>query len=385
MRICFATEDFYPDFTGGQGIYGYHLVDELTKKGINITVLAERRGNREKFWAKFNNKTLVLFTPFCFSNQLLLALFEYLFFILKLKNDQFDILHANQLSGLFFSLHKPPNVKKVIISAHNTNYDMYQITSSRLKRLFYLPLIILEKMMYRRADGILFNSESERNALLKYYSIKHNKSAVAFLGKPNTTFTRPQRTRFRSEIRKKMNLGHEEKIVLYVGRLVKKKKVDILVQAINILHQENNKINCLIIGTGSLQKKLIQIAPPYVKILGFIKDTKPFFLASDIFVTTGVAEGGVALSALEAAHYELPLILSPSDAGVPILFDGQNGYRADPDNPKDIAQKIKKVLPMAETMGQESAKLVKPFTWEQTAEETINFYKLILEKPLDTP
>ncbi len=128
IKVCFATEDFYPDFIGGQGIYGYHLVKELVKVGCDVTVLAENKNGRAKFWQHENIKLILV--PFCFGNQLILALTQYFLFILKSSHIYFDIVHANQLSGLFFILLRPKNVGKIVVSVHNTNYDMAQKTQS---------------------------------------------------------------------------------------------------------------------------------------------------------------------------------------------------------------------------------------------------------------
>src|SRR3989344_6942279 len=196
LNLCFATEDFYPDFIGGQGIYGKELVSQLAKNNIRITVLAEKRKNRREFWQNQKNVKVFL-VPFCFGQQLFLALFAYVYFILRCSNQHFDILHANQLSGLFFVLFKPKNIEKIVVSAHNTNYDMYRVTNSSVKRLLYLPLILLERIMYRRADGLLFNSESEKKALLTYYSIKTTNVGLAFLGKPAVNFSQQERIKNR--------------------------------------------------------------------------------------------------------------------------------------------------------------------------------------------
>lgn len=358
IRICFVTEDFYPGFIGGQGIYSYNLALHLQKLGHSVTVLAEDKKERRKFWNK--QKIKVLLTFFCFGNQLLLALFEYIIFK-KLKNEYFDILHANQLSGLFFVLFKPSNIGKIIVSVHNTNYDMAQKTNFKLKKLLYQMLIFLEKIVYQKADGLIFNSLDEEKALVKYYQIK-NRTKSIYLG---------------VNLPKLKAKNKSQGIILYVGRLVKRKKVDILIRAVNLL----NPVRLIIIGQGSERKNLEKIAGSNVNFLGFVKNTRPYFLAADIFVTVSVAEGGFLLSALEAASYGLPLILSSSAAGFPIIKKGINGYIADPDDPKGLMNKIKLVLKRSVQMGKESRKIAKRFSWEQTARNTLSFYLQIFKNP----
>ena len=94
-NICFVTEDFYPSFIGGQGVYGKELVAGLAQKWIAVTVIAEKRNKRREFWERVA-RVRVLLVPFCFGNQLLLAIFQYVYFIVCYHSEQFDILHANQ-------------------------------------------------------------------------------------------------------------------------------------------------------------------------------------------------------------------------------------------------------------------------------------------------
>lgn len=373
MKICFITEDFYPNFIGGQGVYGYHLVKNLAKLGHEVTILAEKRGERDRFWRDFKYIKLYL-VPFCFGNQLILAFLEYFYFKKNLSKQYFDIVHANQLSGLFFVLLRPKNVGKIIVSAHNTNYDMAQKTDSGLKWILYQMLIWLEKIVYKRADGLLFNSEDEETDLKKYYKIENPVKSIN-PGVDIPKITQNEKQKAREKIRGDLGVKKNQKIILYVGRLVKRKKVNTLIQAVSLI----KSVKLLIIGRGVERKNLEKIAGSNVEFLGFIDDTRSYFLASDCFVAVSVAEGGFLLSSLEAASFGLPLILSPSAAGFPIIKEGENGYIIEPDNPKLLADKIKIVLKSSRQMGEESRKIVRQFSWEKCTRKTLDFYRFLLK------
>lgn len=183
MNICFVTEDFYPNFIGGQGIYGLELVSRLAKLRNKIWVLAEKRRGRTAYWQRIKRVSLIQ-VNYCFGNQLILAFLQYLSFRIKFGKIHFDILHANQISGLFFVLFKPKNVKKIIVSVHNTNYDMYKVEESLFKRILYLPLIYLERIVYKRAEALLFNSPVEEKNLIHYFRIKKKPTRSVYLGAP---------------------------------------------------------------------------------------------------------------------------------------------------------------------------------------------------------
>lgn len=378
LNVCFITEDFYPQFIGGQGVWGRYLVYGLSKtRKVQLTVLAEKKRGREAFWKSVKKVRLIL-TPFCFGNQLILSFFEYLYFTFTLYNSYFDILHVNQLSGLFFILFRPKNVRKIIISAHNTNFDMYKEEKSKLKRLLYLPLIWIERMVYKKADAILFNSEDERKDLINYFNLRNKTTRSVYPGTRLQKISATVRKKEKLKIRKKLNLKKDTKLVLYVGRLVKRKNVDMLIKAIEIAGKKNTKIKGLIIGDGMEKNRLKKIAAKDVLILGFVKYLKPYFLASDVFATISVAEGGVVLTALMAASYGLPLILSPSAGGNRIIEDKKNGYIVSEKNPEEIARKILLAVEHSKQMGRVSYKKAKLLSWKRTVNETLEFYQSLL-------
>lgn len=361
-------------------MYGYHIVSQLIKLGHKITVLAEYGSGRAAFWHGRKNIHLVL-VPFCFKNPLILAFLEYLVFILKFRDRYFDILHANQLSGLFFVLFKPKNVGKVVLSIHHTNYDMHKIADFWLKRLLYHPLIWLERIMYARSDGLLFNSQDEEKAVSSYYNLKNRQTTFVNLGVEMPYFTKVERQKAKEGIRKNLKIAKDTAIILYVGRVVKKKKVSVLLSALSQLNESHQNIFGIIIGRGRQAKHLKTLAPPNVIFTGFVSDTKPYFLAADCFVTTSVAEGGFSLAVLEAASFGLPLIISPSVAGFPIVKEDVNGFIVDPDDPKKLADKIERVvgdIRVMKKMGKESRRLARQFSWEKCARETVIFYQDVI-------
>lgn len=379
LRICFVTEDFYPSFIGGQGIYGWKFVSQLAKKTHTVTVLAEKRSRRREFWEREKNVSILL-VPFCFGNQIILSLLEYCIFQIRLRKEYFDILHANQLSGLFFVLFKPKNVGKILISVHNTNSDMAQKTKSPIKKFLYQPFIFLERILYERADGILFNSPDEKKDLLNYFKIKNKPTKIVYLGVEFPTFSLQEQQKARLRVRKELNIKADAKIVLYVGRLVKRKNVDVLLKSLALLNGKN--IIGVIIGKGIERQRLEKMAPNNVCFPGFVKDTMPYYLAADIFVTVSQAEGGFLLSALEAASFGLPLILSPSTAGFPILKEGINGFVVEPNDVDNLVKKITLALDNSGRMSKNSLKYAKVLTWEKCVTETLIFYQQLAQKQL---
>jgi len=374
LRVCFITEDFYPSIIGGQGIYGKNLVEALIKKNVAVTVLAEKREGREKYWR--NKKNIQVFlVPFVFGNQLLLALLEYIYFLLRFNKVYFDIVHVNQLSGLFFVLFKPTNVGKVLVSVHNTYADLSEKTSSVSRKTFYQPLMLLEGIVYKRADGLIFNTSSEKILLDKNYHTSSISSRIAPFGAPQIKNLQKEKRDAEKLIRKKLGLTNE-KIILYVGRLVKRKRVDVVVRMLKTLERQKGIVG-VIIGDGPEREYLESIACKNTFFVGFEKNPQQYFLGADVFVNFSVAEGGVILTALEAASCGLPMLLSHESVEESLLKNGYNGYYSDSQNPHILAKKVYEILKKARQMGENSRKLVRQYTWDNCARQTISFYQSV--------
>ncbi len=379
LTVCFVTEDFYPSFIGGQGVWGKELVHHLARQGTSITVLAEHRSGRSAYWQKRKDVRLIL-APFCFGNQLALALFHYLSFLWHLGGSRIDVVHANQLTGLFFVLFRPQNVGAIVVSMHNTYDQMAAAAPTLMKKIRYKPLIVLEKIVYEKADGIAYHTESEHAYGQRAYEISSKPFCIAPVGAPRVNLSGKQRRNFQKSIRTSLSLPANARIVLYVGRLVQRKRVDDLIAALRLLAQARPPVVGVIVGSGVFRQQLEKRAGPNVRFVGFAEATEPYFAAGDVFVTTSVAEGGVLLTATEAAAYGLPLILSPDTADPQIFRDGVNGMAVMSQDPGGLARAIQQCLRNKRTMGQESKKFARRLSWLRCASRVNGFYRSLLER-----
>lgn len=376
LNVCFVTEDFYPNFIGGGGIYAWRLTLELVTRGVSLTVLAEQAAGRREHWRECKAVRFIP-TSGCRGNPLVLAVFQYVVFRRRLSCEHFDILHATQLSGLFFVLLPPKNVKHIVITVHHTYRDMYEHEESRWKRFLYVFLMAIEGFLYRRAPALLFHTHYERDKVMRDYGITHARVGVAPLGVDLPTIARGERVHARRTVRACLGLPADSRIVLYVGRLVRRKRVETILGALRLLP---SGVHSLIIGTGRDGKRLVRLAPHNAHILGYVPDTRRYFLAADVFVLPSVAEGGVALSVLEAASFGLPLVVSRSAAYEPIIQEGNNGYIVDPDNEEELAQKLRLALRYAHRFGALSRLAAGRLGWKRCVDATGLFYRSLLGK-----
>lgn len=114
-----------------------------------------------------------------------------------------------------------------------------------------------------------------------------------------------------------------------VGRLVPQKGFDLLIEAFDKVVHLNKNVELIILGSGlmdkMLQDKVAKLnLQDYVHFVPFQKNPYPYYVQSDIFVCSSVAEG-FSLVIVEAMVLSLPVISIGAAGPREILEDGRWG------------------------------------------------------------
>jgi glycosyltransferase involved in cell wall biosynthesis len=222
----------------------------------------------------------------------------------------------------------------------------------------------------KKADVIVTYGNFHKNFYVSTLGINPHKIFIA----PNSSIIPEDEAE--SEKRMKLlkaRLGLEgKKVVLYVGRLEKRKNVDILIKAFAQLKRDD--VCLLIIGDGELRshlKKLCkQLKVRNVYFLGKIERNKlpPYYRLCDVFVYPTAREPwGLAIN--EAMQFGKPVITTPRVAAAyDLIKQGINGFIVPENDSQALAKAIGKIISnkkLAERMGQESKNTIKrDFTYE---------------------
>lgn len=178
---------------------------------------------------------------------------------------------------------------------------------------------------------------------------------------------------------KNENRKTNEKIIITTSRLVYKNGIDILIKAIADIRHTMPNIGLRILGAGPEEKNLKSLAKELgaediVRFFGHIESEKIYdYLAeADIFVRPSRSEG-LGSSFLEAMGAGLPVI-GTLIGGIPdFLRDGETGIFCEMDNPKDLAEKIKKLISdedLAKKIAENGRKLVlEKYDWNNIAKQ----------------
>ena len=174
--------------------------------------------------------------------------------------------------------------------------------------------------------------------------------------------------------------------ILFVGRLMKDKKIDLLIQAMSHVCAEL-EAHLLVVGRGDEQSRLEKLArdlhlEAHVHLLGFIpeQDLPGLYRASDIFAIASVCEVQ-SIPALQAAVTGLPMVGVEAAALPEVIQDEINGMLVPPDDPQAIAEAILRILcdrQLAYRMGQASLSIGEAHSELETFRKFENLYQELI-------
>lgn len=143
-----------------------------------------------------------------------------------------------------------------------------------------------------------------------------------------------------------------ESDVIFAGRLLKNKNVDLLIDAVARVKRTRRDVRCIIVGNGPERKRLEkQVADlkltNNVTFFNFLEDHNELYSlmkSSKLFVLPSVREG-FGLVVVEANACGIPVITTThlANAAQDLIEEGQNGMLAQPSS-ADLAKKIRLVL-----------------------------------------
>lgn len=162
----------------------------------------------------------------------------------------------------------------------------------------------------------------------------------------------------------------EEFDVVFVGRLIREKNLDLLIDAMRLLPE----YRCLIVGDGPERERLVKIAPKNVDFKNFLEYNEVISLikSSKTFVIPSKREG-FGISALEANACGLPVVTVKSPMNAVVEIAKKTGFIAEP-NARDLAEKIKIAIEMSSRMKEECINFAKNFNWDVIAKKLEEFY-----------
>lgn len=249
--------------------------------------------------------------------------------------------------------------------------------------------IILGRL-FRHISAFLYIGE-ENKKFYRYYGAPEGKLFFVPYAVDNERYIaaaenfKPQKQKFRNELGIKQN----DVVVLFVGKLIEKKRPMDLLLAYQQLTTNNlqfkKEVHLLYVGDGVLKEKLNQYVKENnlknVHFVGFKNQTElpQYYVISDIFVLPSGEGETWGLVVNEAMCFELPAIVSDAvGCSSDLVKNGENGYIFLLGNVEKLADLLLELVidsKKRDDFGKKSFEIIKNYSFDNDINKIIKIIK----------
>lgn len=389
MKVLILSPGWYPTHGGGGiEIYVKHLVEGLIERKHEVTLITTAHPiniTHEKYGDNLE-MYYIGDKPFAMSSKFYE---ESIRTVKKLCNyEYFDVVHTQDYTG--YGIYKADilNVPSVV-TAHGTPINMIKgiLKARNVKAMPQIPKWIryhfkVAPTLFHKADRIIAVSNELRKDIISQYNIKPKNVVVI----PNGIDTDKFRPLNPSLIRQNLNIGENEKIILFVGSISKNKGIHILIMAFYLLLEYSKDIKLVIVGEGPYIGKIKTMVAHLgignkVAFTGRIPNTdlSHYYNLADIVVVPSIGVEGFPIVVIEAMACGKPVIAS-NIGGIPTSIEHlKTGVLVKPGDYKELFNWMLKLLEdeeLADHLGSNARKrVVERFSIDKMVEDTIKVYK----------
>ena len=198
----------------------------------------------------------------------------------------------------------------------------------------------------------------------------------------DTQLFKPVTPKLTEKIRRKYQLPPEAFIIVYAGRFVPIKRIDLLIKSFLSLKKRLENAHLLLVGDGPEKPELLRLAHnhPDIHFLGFLnqEELSRIYGACDVFALLSSGEGN-AVGVMEAGASGLPAVVTPVGATPDLIKDGVNGYLTQP-RIEEIVDKIILIHEEHPQMAQNARKIAEEnFAWDHIIKKHLELYHSLVE------
>lgn len=258
-----------------------------------------------------------------------------------------------------------PLLKWRVILAYEGSSPSVDYRHSRLRT-------IVRRIMVKAADACITNSKAGKDYLTDFLLAEESRVFCKPYEVPDSRSLLGQSYSTKSE-----DSQPQKPVFLFVGHLVKRKGVDLLLKSCSLLQKEGKSNYTLLIAGDGPQKEELEAfcqennLTNSVKFLGKLnyEQLGAYFHQADVFVLPTL-EDTWGMVVLEAMLFGKPVLCSQWAGSSEMIVDGKNGYVFDPNEPEKLAERLNwfmNNLNQIHEMGEKSKNIMVQYTPETAA------------------
>ena len=342
MKIAMVGQ--FPPHIGGVGVHIHTLSKELIKQGHEVYVITYPHKDIKDIDGIHVIGTKGVNIPGL----------RGLFFAINaekelkklIEKENIDIIHGHYLLPAGWAsvkAGKSTNTKTYVTSHGSDMFETYK------KQKFTRPLI---NKVLKDADVVLAVSEALKDEIIKT-NIPNIKEKTRLhwnsIDVDKFKTTEENKDKFKRELVQEFNIDIDKPIILFVGNIIKRKNVELLIEAKKEMGIE---ANIVIVGDGPQSKELKEKCEKEnignVYFTGSRGDVEDIIPSCDLLVLPSLSES-FGLVLIEALSCGKPVIGS-NVGGIKEIITEDVGLLIDPNDPSDLANAIDRVLSDDELM-----------------------------------
>ncbi len=379
MKILMLTWEYPPRVVGGIARVVYDLSRTLLKDGHDVTVVTYKDGDAPYFEDDKGVKVYRVDNYMINPNNFIDWIMQLNFNLIAKANEiiaeqgNFDVIHAHDwlvayAAKTLKNSYNIPIVATIHATESGRNSGIHDETQRYINDT--------EWMLTYEASEVIVNSNYMKNELQRLFGLPYEKINVVPNGVNLSLFNGVERDYI---FRRRFAMDNE-KMILFMGRLVYEKGVQHLISAMPKILEGYHDAKLVICGKGGMLEELqaqvnrMGIANK-VYFAGYMsgKDVQKMYKAADISVFPSTYEP-FGIVALEAMLSENPIVVSDIGGLNEIVQHRENGMKSYCGNPNSIADSILELLYdhklCADITKKAKNKVRNEYNWSKIAQDT---------------
>ena len=384
MKILMLTWEYPPRVVGGIARVVHDLSHRLIKDGHEVTVVTYKEGNVEDFeddnGVKVYRVNNYMINPNNFIDWIMQLNFNLISKATEIINKEgpFDVIHAHDWLVAYAAKTLKDSFKiPIIATIHATEAGRNSGIHDEVQRY----INDTEWMLTYESTEVIVNSNYMKNELQRLFGLPYEKINVVPNGVNLNLYNGVEKDyNFRRQY-----AADNEKIILYVGRLVYEKGIQNLIAAMPKVLNGYHDSKLIIAGKGGMIDELrdevrrlnIENKVYFTGYLNLNQVTKMYKCADvAVFPSTYEPFGVVALEGMLSGT---PVVVSDVGGLNEIVQHRENGMKSYAGNPNSIADSILELLYNpglgAEVSRAAKAKVKAQYNWNKIAQDTHFIYQ----------
>ena len=389
MKILMLTWEYPPRVVGGIARVVYDISRTLLKDGHDVTVVTYREGDTPYFeddkGVKVYRVDNYMINPNNFIDWIMQLNFNMVAKVNEIMKEQgeFDVIHAHDwlvayAAKTLKNSYNIPIVSTIHATEAGRNSGIHDETQRYINDTEWM-------LTYESAE-VIVNSNYMKNELQRLFGLPYEKINVIPNGVNLNLFNGIERD---YNFRRKYAMDNE-KVILFMGRLVYEKGIQHLISAMPKILEGYHDAKLVICGKGGMQDELQEQVNAMgignkVYFAGYMKgkDVQKMYKAADIAVFPSTYEP-FGIVALEAMLSENPIVVSDIGGLNEIVEHRVTGMKSYCGNPNSIADSILELLFNPELcdniVKNAKIKVKENYNWQKIAQDThFTYQKAICE------